>query len=90
MQEVEEFIYTIDQLVDIHLSKRYSAVNRDTHAGEVHHQSLSHKCNDKVIQSMNVGRTVFEACKEVGRPRSSFWYPGEDKTQDNADIQVDR
>jgi hypothetical protein len=40
----------------------------------------------QVIQYMNSGMTVAEACREVGMPRSSFYYIVENNPQAIADI----
>ena len=42
----------------------------------------------QVIQRMNNGMSVVEACREVGIPRSSFYYIVEKNPQAIADIQV--
>jgi len=42
----------------------------------------------QVIQYMNSGMTVVEACKEVGMPRSSFYYIVEHNPRAIADIQA--
>jgi hypothetical protein len=42
----------------------------------------------QVIQYMNTGMTVVEACREVGMPRSSFYYIVEHNPRDIADIQA--
>jgi ACT domain-containing protein len=41
----------------------------------------------QVIQYMNNGMTVVDACREVGLPRSSFYYIVENNPQAIADIQ---
>jgi hypothetical protein len=41
----------------------------------------------QVIQYMNSGMTVVDACREVGMPRSSFYYIVENNPQAIADIQ---
>jgi hypothetical protein len=41
----------------------------------------------QVIQYMNSGMTVVEACWEVGMPRSSFYYIVEHNPRAIADIQ---
>lgn len=41
----------------------------------------------QVIQHMNEGMTVVEACKEVGLPRSSFYYIVENNPEAVAEIQ---
>jgi hypothetical protein len=42
----------------------------------------------QVIQNMNSGMTVVEACREVGMARSSFYYIVENNPQAIADIQA--
>jgi hypothetical protein len=42
----------------------------------------------QVIQYMNSGMTVVEACREVGMPRSSFYYIVEHNPRAIADIQA--
>ena len=42
----------------------------------------------QVIQYMNSGMTVVDACREVGMPRSSFYYIVEHNPRDIADIQA--
>lgn len=42
----------------------------------------------QVIQYMNSGMTVVEACREVGMPRSSFYYIVENNPEAIADIQA--
>jgi ACT domain-containing protein len=42
----------------------------------------------QVIQHMNSGMTVVDACREVGIPRSSFYYIVENNPRAIADIQV--
>ena len=42
----------------------------------------------QVIQYMNSGMTVVDACREVGMPRSSFYYIVEHNPRAIADIQV--
>lgn len=42
----------------------------------------------QVIQHMNNGMTVVEACKEVGIPRSSFYYIVENNPEAIAEIQT--
>jgi hypothetical protein len=42
----------------------------------------------QVIQYMNSGMTVVEACREVGMPRSSFYYIVENNPRAIADIQT--
>ncbi len=42
----------------------------------------------QVIQHMNSGMTVVEACREVGMPRSSFYYIVEHNPRAIADIQA--
>jgi ACT domain-containing protein len=43
---------------------------------------------NQVIQHMNSGMTVVEACREVGMARSSFYYIVENNPQAIADIQA--
>ena len=42
----------------------------------------------QVIQYMNSGMTVVDACREVGMPRSSFYYIVENNPRAIADIQT--
>jgi hypothetical protein len=42
----------------------------------------------QVIQYMNSGMTVVDACREVGMPRSSFYYIVENNLRAIADIQT--
>jgi hypothetical protein len=42
----------------------------------------------QVIQYMNNGMTVVDTCREVGMPRSSFYYIVENNPQAIADIQA--
>jgi len=42
----------------------------------------------QVIQYMNSGMTVVDACREVGMPRSSFYYIVENNPRAIADIQA--
>src|SRR4030043_2324266 len=42
----------------------------------------------QVIQHMNNGMTVVDACREVGMPRSSFYYIVENNPRAIADIQA--
>jgi hypothetical protein len=42
----------------------------------------------QVIQHMNSGMKVVDACREVGMPRSSFYYIVENNPQAIADIQA--
>jgi hypothetical protein len=42
----------------------------------------------KVIQFMYIGMTVVDACREVGKARSSFYYIIENNPQAIADIQA--
>jgi hypothetical protein len=42
----------------------------------------------QVIQYMNSGMTVVDACREAGLPRSSFYYIVENNPQALADIQA--
>jgi hypothetical protein len=42
----------------------------------------------QVIQQMNNGMTVVDACREVGMPRSSFYYIVENNPRAIADIQT--
>ena len=42
----------------------------------------------QVIQHMNSGMTVVDACREVGMPRSSFYYIVENNPRAIADIQT--
>jgi hypothetical protein len=42
----------------------------------------------QVIQHMNNGMTVVEACREVGMPRSSFYYIVENNPEAIAEIQT--
>jgi len=42
----------------------------------------------QVIQHMNSGMTVVDACREVGMPRSSFYYIVEHNPRAIADIQA--
>ena len=41
----------------------------------------------QVIQHMNAGMTVVEACREVGMPRSSFYYIVENNPEAIAEVQ---
>lgn len=42
----------------------------------------------QVIQHMNAGMSVVEACKVVGMPRSSFYYVVENNPEEIAEAQV--
>jgi hypothetical protein len=42
----------------------------------------------QVIQYMNAGMNVVEACKVVGMPRSSFYYVVENNPDEIAEAQV--
>ena len=42
----------------------------------------------QVIQYMNSGMTVVDACREAGLPRSSFYYIVDNNPQAIADIQA--
>jgi hypothetical protein len=42
----------------------------------------------QIIQYMNSGMTVVDACREVGMPRSSFYYIVENNPRAIADIQT--